>query len=260
MKKAEAWVFLTSGLTALAIAIVVSAIFSKDANEMPPPEVSLAIITGAALAIERAMELVWALIDSNLGSFWPLSRAKERVENGVLVLDGLIGPARQRLLAAAEDIPDAIAVKAAIDSAFNAIPRPDDLKGLTNNQKLDELAVAASTKVNQLLTAHPGLQQKLGANVDLAGDLLGIGQGILEDFKDNPGRKVISIYLGAILGIAVATVAQLDVFHATDNDAAFGDLAIPLTGVLMGLGANPTHEVIASLKKYKESKKRPASV
>jgi hypothetical protein len=82
----------------------------------------------------------------------------------------------------------------------------------------------------------------------------------LENFKDNPGRKVISIYLGAILGIAVATVAQVDVFHATENEAAFGDLAIPLTGVLMGIGANPTHEVIAALKKYKESKKQPASV
>jgi hypothetical protein len=71
MKKTEAWVFFGSGLATLTVAIVVSAIFSKDANETPPPEVSLAIITGAALAIERAMELLWAMIDSNLGSFWP---------------------------------------------------------------------------------------------------------------------------------------------------------------------------------------------
>jgi hypothetical protein len=260
MKKSEAWLFFISGMLALVVAIGLSAVFSKDADEKPPPEVSLAIITGAALVIERALELLWALIDSNLGSFWPLSRARERVDNGVKALDELIEPTRQKLLAAAAEIPDAAQVKAAIEAAFKAIPRPENLKGLTNNQTLDEIAVAASSKINQLLTAHPGLRQRLGTNVDLAGDLLGIGQGILEDFKDNPGRKVISIYFGAILGVGVATVAQVDVFHATESEAVFGDLAVPFTGVLMGLGANPTHEVIAALKKYKESKKQPASV
>ena len=107
-----------------------------------------------------------------------------------------------------------------------------------------------------ILAAHPSLQAELGADVDLAGGLLGVGQGILEEFKDNPGRKVISIYFGAILGIAVATIAEVDVFHATENHDVLGALAVPLTGILMGLGANPTHEVIAALKTYKESMKQ----
>jgi hypothetical protein len=47
----------------------------------------------------------------------------------------------------------------------------------------------------------------------------------------------------AALGIQQLTLSPL---------AAWG-LGVPLTGLIMGLGSNPTHEIIQAIQQYKQS-------
>lgn len=88
------------------------------------------------------------------------------------------------------------------------------------------------------------------------GDFLGT-------FKDNPGRRLMSILLGVMAGLAVAGVAGLDVYAGVQNDAVTDPLKLVaptvlgmiFTGVLLGLGSSPTHEVIKVLQSDKERRK-----
>jgi hypothetical protein len=88
------------------------------------------------------------------------------------------------------------------------------------------------------------------------GDFLGT-------FKDNPGRRLMSILLGVIAGLAIAGLAGLDVYAGVQNDGVTDAtklvaptvLGIIFTGVLLGLGSSPTHEVIKVLQKDKERRK-----
>jgi hypothetical protein len=85
-------------------------------------------------------------------------------------------------------------------------------------------------------------------------------------FKDNPGRRLISLYVGAMAGLAVAGIFGLDLFSAVmaepSGEAAASSpltahpkLNIVLSGIIMGLGASPTHEVIRLVQEYKERQK-----
>jgi len=83
-------------------------------------------------------------------------------------------------------------------------------------------------------------------------------------FKDNPGRRLISICAGAILGLIAAWALGLDAFQAA-YQAPPGDVVggvppqwqwgIAVTGLLMGLGSTPTHEVIKLVQEVKKSRK-----
>ena len=82
-------------------------------------------------------------------------------------------------------------------------------------------------------------------------------------FKDNPARRLISIYAGAFLGLLVAGFLGLDVFKAametaqtsTSAGGLFPYWGVAITGIVMGLGSNPTHEVIRAIQEVKKSRK-----
>ena len=85
----------------------------------------------------------------------------------------------------------------------------------------------------------------------------------LASFKDNPGRRMLSLELGIIGGLAVALFTGVDVFAGTSNEGAgAADMVsatvggILFTGVLMGLGSSPTHEVIRVLQESKQARKK----
>ena len=88
----------------------------------------------------------------------------------------------------------------------------------------------------------------------------------LASFKDNPGRRILSLELGIIGGLAVALFTGVDVFAGVANEgepaanlvaASIG--GILFTGVLMGLGSSPTHEVIRVLQESKTARKAATS-
>jgi hypothetical protein len=80
-------------------------------------------------------------------------------------------------------------------------------------------------------------------------------KNVLDSFQDNPARRLISIYTGAILGLVVAGTTGLNVFQATGVSSNLPGLGVALTGLLIGLGASPTHEAIRVLQEIKEGRK-----
>jgi len=88
------------------------------------------------------------------------------------------------------------------------------------------------------------------------GDFLGT-------FTDNPGRRLLSIQIGVFAGILVAAIGGLDVVAGVQNQDVTDPLKlVPMTiggviftGLMMGLGSSPTHEVIQTLQQYKRQRK-----
>jgi len=95
-----------------------------------------------------------------------------------------------------------------------------------------------------------------GTTLTAVGDFLGT-------FKDNPGRRIVSIELGLIAGLAIAWLAGLDLYAGVQNEGVTDTAAlvaasvggILLTGVVLGLGSSPTHEVIKVVQEDKERRK-----
>jgi hypothetical protein len=235
----------------------------------------LAIITGAAVAIERILEAFWTFIDSRIGGWWPFSIVHDAINRLVGSFDQFVEPYLNRLRFAR----DAIAVAQRHDGEWksdvtqiltdvNAVP--DELKtlaatlqqsGIANDQKVAILAGSAANSITNILSTYPDLQKQLGDKVDLAKSLTDDLNSFLTTFDDNPARRSISLVVGCIAGYAVAIALQLDMFAVLGVPTAIGgwSAGVPLTGLIMGLGSNPTHEVIQAIQQYKQAKQTPAT-
>ena len=80
---------------------------------------------------------------------------------------------------------------------------------------------------------------------------------------------MISIYLGSFLGMIIAGVVGMDVFQATLSSETVGAaqatmqmttqlfpyVGVAMTGLVIGLGSDPTHQVIQVLQEYKKARK-----
>lgn len=91
--------------------------------------------------------------------------------------------------------------------------------------------------------------------------LSGLGD-LVASFSDNPGKRLLSLLLGALAGVVVAGVLGLDLFTAVlgtpDADGRLVATAwgVIFTGIVMGLGSSPTHEVVKALQEYKQRNKK----
>lgn len=119
-----------------------------------------------------------------------------------------------------------------------------------DNERVQLLVTAASPHVDYLRKKYEANLPNLNAAAAIAGTAIDGLQNFIASFKDNPGRRLISIYLGVILGLTVAGYFGLDLFQAVLKDTAqsTNHLNIIITGVVVGLGSNPTHEVIRALQ------------
>ncbi len=90
-------------------------------------------------------------------------------------------------------------------------------------------------------------------------------------FSENPARKLMSLMIGATLGVIVAGFMGLNLFLAVsvqvaedasdpgeqEQDVAaaatdgflYGTAGILLTGIVVGLGASPTHAIIKGFER-----------
>jgi len=78
--------------------------------------------------------------------------------------------------------------------------------------------------------------------------------GAVSAFSNNPARKLISLFAGAILGIVLAALTHVDLFRASGiADTQLGPFqwGVAITGVVMGLGSNPAHELINAITQFK---------
>jgi hypothetical protein len=251
----------------LAAACALVWYFTKSANQgFRDATATLTFITGAAIAIERVIETMWTIIGGTWGTYWPLKAINNQVQSMETDLANAMKPFHEVLTTDLEKLKEDGKLTAdGLAKAKTEIARMknrfDEILKLTpDNQRTQLLAAAGSQNVAYLYKKYgqvlPGLEDAAAtANAAINGL-----QDFLSTFKDNPGRRLISIYVGAVIGVVIAGVFSLDVFQAvleTDlaRSAGMIGMRVVLTGLVMGLGSNPTHEVIRSIQVYKEGKK-----
>ena len=263
-------VFKWVGPISVCVALVLIIFLSQEAGSARAVT-TVAFITGAAVGIERVIEGFWNALGSRVGVYWPMTSISRQVHELELELNDALTPFHGHLsqaLTKAHLASDA--APAYLESAQKDLDtmqrRFDDIRAHgPSNLRMQLLAACAAQSVNFLVTKYQENLPQLRQGVALANTAIGGMQDFLATFKDNPGRRLLSLYLGALLGLALAAIFQLDVFAAinaaSDEAASVGSLPATLglriaaTGLLIGLGSNPTHEVIQVLQEYKKGKK-----
>lgn len=262
------WI-LGIGLLLLTVAVALAPVPTIDATNAAT---ILALVTAGALAIERIIEGVWTVVGmSSLGSWWPLKPLGDRLNDFV---DHMNGPLDD-FFTKAED-----AVQRPTEAAENLLPWLEakqkylgDLRA--NIRKLQQLEPgdpAARAIANGASRAVVGLQKHYPDLQDAATRANGVLASMnefVQTFDDNPARRLMSLYAGAVLGLLVAGIFGLDaiqaVFEGKPKTGLVGFLyeylkgiGVAATGLAMGAGATPTHELIKTLKETKERNKRAA--
>jgi hypothetical protein len=225
---------------------------------------ALTIITASAVGIERALEAFWTYIGLTRGSWWPLGPVREQLDGLISGLDSSFEPFYQEAHATMQKLQQAEEwgqdkLDAAAKDLDEIKKHVDQLRKLPiDNQRVQLITASALRSVDYFSLKYPEIKEVAG----LA--RFGI-QGItnfVETFKDNPGRRLISLFAGALVGMIIAGSMGLDVFQAalqttdsTQTSNLLPNVGIAFTGLLMGFGANPTHEAIRLLQEIKKSRK-----
>jgi hypothetical protein len=273
-------------ITVLAVGIVVLLIaMGVVAWFVPPHDVkdaaaTLAIITATAVGIERILETFWAFMGQIQHSWWPLNVVGTQVEKMLSDLNNTLNPFYAEAKQAIDDAVTAgkfarekvAAAKQNIDGLQQQLQ--DYAKALESmkpdNQKLQLFTALAAQGVADFQKTYPDI-----AYVTVRADqAINAMSAFATTFKDNPARRFISIIAGGFLGVAVAGLLGLDLFKAAGGTEISFDIpldiqnvlgiqidhrtlnfGVALTGLVMGLGSNPTHEVIRAVQEYKKGRK-----
>jgi hypothetical protein len=238
----------------------------------------LAVVTLVAVGIERVIEIGWTIFGQlgRFGAWWPVNqvtnRAKELETELNKELAGLVEKGAKILDDSGKLVEDAEKLVDASDQwIVKAMKQLQEIqKAAPGNQQVNLVAANAQLLLNQIAATKPGVQAKLGVAEQTIDGLL----DFVAAFKENPARRLISLYVGMLLGLIVASVLRMDLFCAAGEATACAaqglKLALPglgpdseilrywpvaLTGLLIGLGSNPTHEVIKYIQESKKSQK-----
>jgi hypothetical protein len=264
--KRTVWTFVIATLIFAVVCLAVWFIPKKPNQGFADATATLTFITGAAIAIERVIETVWTIVGGIKGTYWPLNAIHSQVQGMEADLNTAMRPFHEQMTAELDKLAQGGKLaEEGLARAKREVTRMkerfDEILKLTpDNQRTQLLAAAASQNVAYLYKKYGEVVPGLEEAVDTANAAINGLQDFLSSFKDNPGRRLISIYLGAAIGVVVAGIFNLDVFQAvleTPAPANSAGLAgrVILTGLVMGLGSNPTHEVIRSIQVYKEGRK-----
>jgi hypothetical protein len=118
------------------------------------------------------------------------------------------------------------------------------------------VVAAAAQQLNGLEKAYGEASPELKRTLETAKSSIKGVQDFLTRFKDNPGRRLISIFLGAFFGLVLAGAFGLDVFQAVMEGGPERNVGhVIITGLMIGLGSSPTHEVIRAIQEFKKSHK-----
>jgi hypothetical protein len=255
------------GLIVLVVVFLLVALRSSTPVTSPgSAAVVIAIVTASAVAIERVIETFWTII-GRLNVAWLFGGMRSnQVDQFVDNLNETLKPFYNRAKAAAETVgaanhwgQDQIQeARSHVDTIENFVEvrlKPM-AKEAPENQRLRSIVASVSDIVSNFKKSYP----KLESTALIADQAIGTLTDFVGTFEDNPARRLISIYIGAVLGLLVAWWFGLDVFRAALEDSTSGaggtpQWGIALTGLLMGLGSNPTHEVIRAIQEVKEARK-----
>ena len=305
------WAALSVALVAVGI---VTLVLAPEPNQgFTTGAAAITLISAAALGIERVIEAFWTVIGQmkRYGDWWPLKQVTDSITdfenqtNNVLSTHLVTADLVLReALNAAQLASDAGDEAEKIERALSQLqPRLDQLTNevevarslAPGSPRLVMLAGTANDAIGTVRSSVAAAGRFAGqAGRDLtnsaeeAARLLDSATGIVSAFRDNPARRLMSLLLGAIVGVAVAGLMGLNLFTAVLDDTSGADevtniaqatqavedegacegiagcldnsLGILLTGIIVGFGANPTHEVIRALQRRKAGERRATEV
>lgn len=239
----------------------------------------LAMVSLVAVGIERFIEMFWSLISSFKNGWWPLPEIAAAVDDLVEEANQVARPAFAAAIAGLEDAKQAVGVgQAEVDRLQVEIAKVQAeerqykaqiarISSLAkNNQRVQLVATTAFQAANRLDTAYGAIMPAVRQAFNDASQVTTGLSDILAGFKENPAKKIISIMIGTFAGLVIAGVAGLDLFQAAGlplgpttpeaiKAAAFPYLGVMLTGLVVGLGANPTHEIIGYVSEAAKSRR-----
>jgi hypothetical protein len=260
--------------------VVLAALYLIAANRSPGLQGSitnatsaLVLISAAAVCIERILEVFWTFIDNTAGTFWPLTAIDKTINDLVnsitaeaqgplKTLDAAVNEAKNGAEAVAAEVA---AVPGQIQSIRDGVAQLNQLAPTSDRAK----AITAYTtrSLNAVAQRYPSVKADVGIAVESVSAI----SDFVDSLDENPGRRILSIYLGALIGLAVVLALGLDIFQATLNTSpqvTIGgitilgvtilanqtwNLGVATTGLVIGLGSNPTHELIKTLQNIKQS-------
>jgi hypothetical protein len=228
---------------------------------VPAPEVNpanaaaiLTLITAGAVAIERAIEALWTVVGANGKPWWPFTVVGDRVQDLLNELNANLVPLREE----ASSVLDTVGEGAQMAQHFPNLHQAQWLANTLNelgpsNRRARDLAKAASISARWFKRTHAQKSIRDAAErVQFTANTL---TNFLDTFNDNPARRLISILLGGIIGVIAAGVLGLDALQATLGTTPFLNVGTAVTGIVMGLGASPTHELIKTLQETKQRRR-----
>ncbi len=267
--------FLLYGLLILAVLAIVAGLLARSPSSEASLEAgaALAMISAVALGIERAQEVFWAAIDSRYGAWWPLSLVTKPVRDLQKRLDAELAPyvVKAKVALAELDRQGQLAqgelakLNENLDNAQRELQSWGGM--ITDARALKRVLTAIQTNLASVQGRIPQGQSALAFG-DEAVDLL---TGVLDSVTSNPARRTIGIFIGAAIGIVIAATFGLDIFFSMlGSETAFTIVrdangsslvtlhaGVAISGIIIGLGADPTHQVIRLLEeKKKELKER----
>lgn len=270
-----------AGLFVLVAVVALIAVFvAPESNEgFRDGAAVIAFVTAAAVAIERIVEGVWTIVGSNrsLGGWWPFKTVRDNILDFEDKANAMLDEPLEHAIQVLQDAVDAHGTATTLVKDINLElagfrQSANSLRGKVGNaqttlapgsprfQLVSEAVDDGVAIANRAVARAAQLNKDAGSVLERlapAADACDMVSDYITSFDDNPARKLTSLALGATLGIALAGFLGLNLFLAILGDTSSwsaGEAGILLTGLVIGLGSNPTHEVIKAL----ERRKKPA--
>jgi hypothetical protein len=218
----------------------------------------LGLVSVSAVGIERALELFWEVMGQLKNTWWPLGVPARQLDKFVSSLNQAVKPYQEcandvltRAATAAGKLPQDLVDAQAI---------LEQVKGY-----LADLSVANPPSQATAATIIAGIDSLQASKYAVASAVAKGVKGTVADlssfansFTNNPARKLISIHAGAIMGVMLAGLTGMDLFAASGFKSTWLGFhwGLVLTGVVMGLGSNPTHDVIKAAQEYKNHQRK----
>jgi hypothetical protein len=236
----------------------------------------------AAVAIERTIEGFFTIVGSRWGQWWPLSVVSDELttfetQTNKLLNDvvedakSALAQARQAVAAGSDEATEIQAALVALETKSASLKKQFQnaqnklAPGSSRVQRIADVASDAHAELTNALATAKGGTTAAAKVLEQTADAADQALLIIASFEDNPARRLAGLAMGAALGSIVAGGVGLNIFSATLAPAGagttdwtqllLGGAGMALTGIIIGLGSAPTHEVIKALQEYKKGRK-----
>ena len=243
----------------------------------------LAFASLLAIGIERVVEFGWLIVDAakGYGGYFPLNVLMQQFRVVDAQTDALMGEVftnTKKVLTDAIDVGKQAgeSVKE-IESKVRQLDRQraNYVARLTEVRKLAPGSGRLATTtdiVEQLSSSMHDAMVGIGKADDAVADAIVATRAaaktaleVITAVGDNPSRRIASLLVSSGLGILVAGFVGVNLFKAVLEQSQgsaeavlFGKMGVVVTGLVLGLGSGPTHELVKGLQRYKDSRGRTA--